>query len=206
MAARIERLRTRSERFNRQEAEQARQAVLRLEGAPATAVSQVIAAIDRNTAAGEGWTFVMISAGQHGQVVEWLAANSKRPLMAVRLWALVFQHLRRDTGEIALSRHEMAEHLGCAPQHVSNLITELEGIGAIQRRPIARQIGRAWRSPRKLFSKPPCWYASCRWGKRKGSSCCTYTEISRQQFHRLMRAEFFLVITTRQTSNLWIIS
>jgi predicted ArsR family transcriptional regulator len=42
--------------------------------------------------------------------------------------------MRRDTGEIALTRDELAEELGVAPPHVSRLMGELEGIGAISRR------------------------------------------------------------------------
>ncbi len=153
-AARLERLRPRSERLRQEHAAQLRQAVLALEDAPAVAISEIVATIDRQTAAQEGWTFVMISADQYGQVVEWLAAHSKRPVMALRLWALVFQHLRRDTGEIVLSRQEMAEHLGCAPQHVSNLVTELEGVGAIQRRRAAREAGRRGAAPMSYFLNP----------------------------------------------------
>lgn len=154
MAAGITRLRTRPDKLRQEQAEQLRQAVLALEDAPPEAKSAIVATIDRQTAAQEGWTFVMISAGQYGQVVEWLAAHSERPVMAMRLWALVFQHLHRDTGEIVLSRQEMAEHLGCAPQHVSNLITDLEKIGAIQRRRAAREAGRRGAVPMRYFLNP----------------------------------------------------
>ncbi len=153
MAARIERLRPKSERLRREQTEQLRLFVLGLDADP-EAKSAVLAAADRQTAAEEGWTFVMISAGQYGQVVEWLAAHSPRPVVALRLWALVFQHLRRDTGEITLSRQEMAEHLGCAPQHVSSIMTELEGLGAIQRHRLARAAGRRGAAPVAYFLNP----------------------------------------------------
>ena len=47
---------------------------------------------------------------------------------------LLFEHLRRDTGEIALSRDELAAEIGETASNVSRLMTELEGIGAISRR------------------------------------------------------------------------
>jgi CRP-like cAMP-binding protein len=127
---------------------------LALEGAPPAAISQIVAAIDRQTAAQEGWTFVMISAEQFGAVVEWLARNSARPMLAVRLWTLLLQHLCRDTCEIGLDRAGLAEQLGCTPQHVSSIITELEGIGAVQRRVGKREAGRRGAAPMRYFLNP----------------------------------------------------
>ena len=86
------------------------------------------------------WTFVMLSPAQNEMVVDWLAQNSKRPMVAVRVWAKMFNHLRMDTGEILLPRAKLAEAIGVAPYHLSRIMTELEGINAIRRERDGRRV------------------------------------------------------------------
>jgi hypothetical protein len=134
MAADLRRLRTKPERLREEQAAALRQLVLAFPGLPEPAVGAIVVAIDRETVATSGWTFVMLSPAQNRAVVNWLLENSSRPQKAVSLWSLLFEHLRRDTGEIMLSREEMAEQIAEEPKHVSTIMTELEGIGAISRR------------------------------------------------------------------------
>src|SRR3954469_13255397 len=134
MAAVILRHRTRRDRLRTEEAEELRRLVGERPGLPERLRSGLFAAIDRETASESGWTFVMLSPSQNRAVVRWLREHSSRPWQAVELWVLLFEHLRRDTGEIALTRDELADELDIAPDHVSRLMTELEGIGAISRR------------------------------------------------------------------------
>jgi hypothetical protein len=101
---------------------------------PEGAVGDIVAAIDRRTAAENGWTFVMLSPDQNRAVVKWLTTNSKRPMVAVQLWAELFAHLNRDSGEIMQSRDELANAVDVQPEHVSAIMTELEGVGAISRK------------------------------------------------------------------------
>ncbi len=79
------------------------------------------------------WTFVMISPAQNAAVVEWLSQNSKRPQVAVRLWARLFEVMRNDTGEIMKGREELAQRLGIEPRNLSQIMTELASINAIRR-------------------------------------------------------------------------
>src|SRR3954449_837982 len=134
MAAAILRHRTRRDRLRAEQAEELRQLVIEFPGLPGHAKAALVAAIDREAASEAGWTFVMLSPTQNRIVVSWLLEHSSRPRRAVELWVLLFEHLRRDTGEIALTRDEIADELGLAPATVSRLMTELEGIGAISRR------------------------------------------------------------------------
>jgi hypothetical protein len=76
----------------------------------------------------------MLSPAQNRAVVNWLLEHSSRPQKAISLWSLLFEHLRRDTGEIMLTREQMAEQIVEEPKHVSTIMTELESIGAIDRR------------------------------------------------------------------------
>ena len=134
MAATIHALKTRPDRLRQDQAEQLRQALLPFEEAMPEAVKTLIGHIDRQTASRNKWTFVMLSPSQNRIVVDYLADHSARPLVALKLWALCFDHLRTDTGEILLTREEIAEKLGQRAQEISEMMTELEGFGAIIRR------------------------------------------------------------------------
>jgi len=77
------------------------------------------------------WTFVMINAEQNRTVVQWLTANSKRPLKALELWSILFEYVHKDTGQIMLTRQELADKLEIHLNHISNIMSELESINAI---------------------------------------------------------------------------
>src|SRR5688572_10162237 len=134
MPAALHRLKTKPERLRREQAQALRQMILDLPGLPEQAVGAIVAAVDRETIAENGWTFVMLSPEQNEAVVAWLLDHSSRPQKAVRLWVALFRHLRRDTGEIMLGRDELAALIDEAPKNVSTIMSELEGIGAISRR------------------------------------------------------------------------
>jgi hypothetical protein len=133
MAAGIVQLRTKKDHLKAEQAERLRQMVMAFPELPQRAAGEIIAAIDRSTAAEQGWTFVMMSPEDNAKVVDWLLTNSKRPQVAVRLWAKLFLNLRRDTGEIVQTRDELAEAVGVPPTHVSAVMSELERLGAISR-------------------------------------------------------------------------
>src|SRR3954464_10491280 len=122
MAARIAKLRTKTDRLRAEEGAELRRLVAERPGLPERARTEIIAAIDRETASEAGWTFVMLSPSQNRAVLDWLLEHSSRPRHAVRLWALLFEHLRRDTGEIALTRDELAGAIGVGPHPTSPLI------------------------------------------------------------------------------------
>ena len=86
------------------------------------------------------WTFAMISPAQNRAVGEWLLAHSSRSHVAIRLWMLLFTALRTDTGEIQLTREEMAERVGVHPDHISRVMTELASINAIRREKAGRAV------------------------------------------------------------------
>jgi len=134
MAATIVGHRTRRDRLRAVDAADLRRLVSSYPRLPERARSEIVAAIDRETASEAGWTFVMLSPSQNRVVVSWLHRHSSRPHKAAELWALLFEHLRRDTGEIMLTREEMAAEIGATADHVSEIMAELEGIGAIARR------------------------------------------------------------------------
>jgi hypothetical protein len=134
MAASLHRLRSKPERLKAEQAAELIQMILDFPELPPQPVSAIVAAVDRQTAARNGWTFVMLSPAQNQAVVTWLLDHSSRPMKAVRLWAIVFDHLRQDTAEIALTRDEMAELISDSADSVSRIMGELESIGAISRR------------------------------------------------------------------------
>jgi hypothetical protein len=131
VAARIVRLRTKADRLHADTAAHLRQFVLECPGLPERARGELVATIDRETASEARWTFVMIGPEQNAAVVRWLRRHSRYPTLAPALWAELFTALRRDTGEIVLTRDELAERIGTRPNEVSNLMHELASIGAI---------------------------------------------------------------------------
>lgn len=76
-------------------------------------------------------TFVMIKPAQNAAVVDWLEANSTRPMKAMRLWALMFEHLYPHTGQIMLTRDQIADRIGIRPTEVSEIMGELVRFRAI---------------------------------------------------------------------------
>lgn len=127
-------LKTRHDRLRQDQAEVLRQALLPFEDDMPDAVHALIGHIDRQTASRNRWTFVMLSPEQNAVVVDFLAEHSKRPIVALKLWALCFKHLRNDTGEILLSREEIAEKLRQRADEVSEMMSELSDFGAIIRK------------------------------------------------------------------------
>ncbi len=137
MAAKIVRLRTKADRLRAEQGARLRQLIVGYaddHDMPERAVAEIVAAIDRQTNSASGWVFVMVSPEINAAVVAWLIQNSSRPLVAVRLWAELFSHIRNDTCEIVRTRAELAATVGVAPNHLSEIMTELEGVGAISRK------------------------------------------------------------------------
>jgi CRP-like cAMP-binding protein len=134
MAAALHRLRTKRQRLRNEQASALRQMILDFEGLPDHAARAIVATIDRETAAENGWTFVMLSPAQNRAVVKWLLEHAERRRDALDLWSLLFEHLDRCTGMIVLTRDELAEQVGTHPDHVTRIMAELESIGAISRR------------------------------------------------------------------------
>jgi hypothetical protein len=133
MAA-IHELRTRPDRLKQDQAAKLRQALLPFaDGELAGHVRGLLGYIDRQTASGRKWTFVMLSPFQNAAVVNHLASHSSRPIVAMKLWALCFEHLLLDTGEIMLTREEIADKIGEQPETISRIMSELVDFGAISR-------------------------------------------------------------------------
>lgn len=84
--------------------------------------------------------FVMLTASQNAAVIDWLSQHSKRRNEAVRLWALLFTALHPTTGEIMLSREEMAKRIGIMPSDISRIMSELASIGAVIREKRGRSV------------------------------------------------------------------
>ena len=57
----------------------------------------------------------------------------ERPNQVRHAFDLVILNLRQDTGEVMLSRDQLAEEIGCSPDHVSNVMGTLARLGVIRR-------------------------------------------------------------------------
>lgn len=139
MPAAIHRLVSRPDRLRRDEAALLRQALLPfVDGGDSSsqlveAGRTLLAHVDRLSCSSNRWTFVMLSPDQNAAVVDLIMAGSARPRIAVRLWALLFRHLRTDTGEVMLSRDDLASALGVSSNDISRCMSELVEFGAVSR-------------------------------------------------------------------------
>ena len=128
-------LRTRPDRLRQDQETALRELLLPLEDElPGGVMRELLTDIDRRSASRNKWTYIMLSPAQNMLVVRYLTDNSERPLLAVNAWAVCFNHLRIDTGEIMLTREQLAEQLGTTAQNVSTVMSELVKFGAIIRR------------------------------------------------------------------------
>jgi hypothetical protein len=77
----------------------------------------------------------MISRQQTAAVWDAIRAlpADDRPGRVRHAFDLVLLNLRQDTGEVMLTRDEMAAATGCAPKHVSTIMGTLERMGVIRR-------------------------------------------------------------------------
>lgn len=96
-------------------------------------IDRAIVELDRQLASSEKEPFTMVYR-EFSLVSEWLAENSSRKLTALRLWALILGYVDGRTGEIALSRDEIAEALKVSPADVSRVCSELVECQALSRR------------------------------------------------------------------------
>jgi len=56
-----------------------------------------------------------------------------RPNQVRHAFDLVVLNLRQDTGEVMLTREQLAEKIGCAPRNLSTIMGVLERLGVIRR-------------------------------------------------------------------------
>lgn len=73
----------------------------------------------------------MISPEQNNAVVQWLATNSKRRVEGMQLWLMLFKYVHQETGQIMLSRKEIAKKININLNDTNHIMTELENINAI---------------------------------------------------------------------------
>lgn len=141
MSAVIQPFISRPDRLHRDKADALRQALLPFVDDPESSrsvvgvVGELLGLLDRKTASSHRWTFVMLSPAQNAAVVNFIwSGGARSPRLSSLLWAMCFQHLRLDTGEVLLSRDEFAAALNCPGREVSRAMSELVTFGAISRR------------------------------------------------------------------------
>ncbi len=103
-----------------------------LEGVAGAA--DLVAHIERKLAATRGWGFVMVDPVAYAEVIAHLRRHSRRPLVAMELFTRLFSYLPSDGNEVMADRHELARIVGCTPNHVTDIMRELEAVGAVYRR------------------------------------------------------------------------
>ena len=85
-------------------------------------------------------------------VVRWLRENSERLIAAMNLWSLLLERLHHGTGQVLLSRAELAGEVGVTPREITFIMKELADIDAVSRRPHGSRV--SYSVNRKLFVTP----------------------------------------------------
>ena len=79
--------------------------------------------------------FTMLSRAQTKAIWDAIRAldPDERPNQVRHAFDLVILNIRQDTGEVMLTRDQLAEEIGCSPDHVSNVMGTLARMGVIRR-------------------------------------------------------------------------
>jgi CRP-like cAMP-binding protein len=99
---------------------------------PGTA--ELVTIVERRLAATRGWGFVMVDPVAYAEVIAHLRRHSRRPLVAMELFTRLFSYLPPDGNEVQADRRELARVVGCTVENVSEIVGELEALGAVYRR------------------------------------------------------------------------
>jgi len=111
-----------------------------LPGNAQQAISRAVGALQRHARPDteEGlWPggYTMLSRTQTAAIWDAIRAlpPDDRPNQVRHAFDLVLLNLRQDTGEVLLTRDQLAERIGCAPRSVSTIMGTLERMGVIRR-------------------------------------------------------------------------
>ena len=146
--AQIVRLTTKQQRSGQEEAAQAaeqlsllsEELLKHLPGEARIAISRATHALQKaarqDTAEGL-WPggFSMLSRTQTAAIWDAIRElpSDARPNQVRHAFDLIILNLRQDTGEVLLTRDQLAERIGCAPANVSRIMGTLEKMGVIRR-------------------------------------------------------------------------
>lgn len=89
--------------------------------------------VDRKVRSDGLWRFFMVGLDDGERVFNWMADHSKRLRLWNRIWAVLPRHVDKSTGEIKLTRDQLASLTGHSPRDVSLVMSELEECRAIIR-------------------------------------------------------------------------
>lgn len=119
---------------------QLRLALDELPDLPDDLATRFVTLLDRYARSESGWSFVMVEPSLFHAVIVELLDHSRRPRLAVKLWSLLFSKLPSDSNEVLATRTDLARELGCSPADVSEVMGELEELGAVYRRKEGRGV------------------------------------------------------------------
>lgn len=99
----------------------------------ADALAPAVGLLDRRIAAKNRRAFIMLYPSQNRLVVQHLSKHSKRPHVALTLWAWLFEFVRMEDGEILITREGLTERVGASSRSVDAVLGELVEFGALIR-------------------------------------------------------------------------
>lgn len=101
--------------------------------------AEMLALIDRRTVSTSAWRFGLTGQIENRDVMLWIVEHARRRSISFKLWAHFPCHLAGNN-EIMMNRGHMIEVTGAHSSHVSEALSELARIGAIERRKEGREV------------------------------------------------------------------
>lgn len=140
MAARIISITGRTSRLRRDATFRLRHSAEELRDQAPALADELLHVIDRHTASEDAWRFVLFGPKENRYVVRRIQAEAKRSQLSQLLWAEIFCNFHPMTGEVQLTREQLAKAVGARPEHVSAALGELLRFGALIRRQEGRDV------------------------------------------------------------------
>ena len=82
----------------------------------------------------------MVSPAKDLEVALWIRKHAVRRGLSHVLWPLLKNNMRTDTNEVLLNLSEMSQALGERASHISEALSELVSINAVERRKEGREV------------------------------------------------------------------
>ena len=103
------------------------------------AARKLLALVDALEASSSAWRFGMVGLSEDEAVLYWIADNACRKGLSIKLWASMKACMRGDAQEVRMDREEMMRLTGASASHLSEALSELASINAIERQGSGRR-------------------------------------------------------------------
>lgn len=118
-----------------------------VEGAPPELLELMLLLLDQRSHPTDrhkrGGRFAIVDPALNADVVRWAFQNAKRPRITISLWLEMQKYMLAATNEVVMNREQMKRATGASTSHISDALSELASLNAVQRIKRGREV--RWR-------------------------------------------------------------